>query len=142
MIATAWAAFVAWLGPKGVRIAWIVIVALIALALAFGLGRCGDRSEDIATQIEQSNKSGEAFQDATADAIGRIGDRTVTEGAIDDAVEQVKDEIGDAKSPDDIRRALLDSLCGQPSHRDDPACGVRKTDPVRMVNPVTGRANP
>lgn len=80
-------------------------------------------------QIKQSNANAEAFGDAAEDAANRIGDRAATESTIDNAVEQVKDKIGNAKSPTAIRNAVLDSLCRKPSHRDDPACAVQPPDP-------------
>lgn len=102
---------------------------LLAVLIAFGLGKCSDRSDDIEEQIKQSNANAEAFGDAAEDAANRIGDRAATESTIDNAVEQVKDKIGNAKSPTAIRNAVLDSLCRKPSHSDDPACAVQPPDP-------------
>ena len=102
---------------------------LLALLIAFGFGKCSDRSDDITKQIEASNAATEAFGDAAADAANRVGDRTATDATIDAAVEQVKDKIGEAKTDTAIRDAVLDSLCRKPSHRDDPACAMRQADP-------------
>lgn len=104
-------------------------IILLVLLIAFGVGKCSDRSDDIAKQIEQSNATSEAFGDAAEDAANRVGDRTATDATIDAAVEQVKDKIGEAKTDTAVRNAVLDSLCRKPSHSDDPACTMRQVDP-------------
>lgn len=116
------------IGAKAARVVTIAGIVLLAVLIALLFGRCSDRSSDIEEQIKQSNASSEAFGEAAENAANLIGDRFATESDIDNAVEQVKDQIGNAKSPTAIRDAVLDSLCRKPSHRDDPACAVRAPD--------------
>ncbi len=120
---------VAKIGAKAAKVVTVAGIIFLALLIAFLFGKCSDRSPDIAKQVEQSNSSAEAFGDAAEDAANMIGDRFATETDIDNAVEQVKDDIGNAKSPAAIRDAVLDSLCRKPSHRDDPACAVQPPNP-------------
>lgn len=117
------------IGAKAARVVMIVGIVLLAAFIAFVFGRCSDRSGDIEEQIKQSNSSTEAYGDAVENAANRIGDRTATDRDIDNAVEQVKDKIGNAKDPAAVRDAVIDSLCRKPSHRDDPACAMQPIDP-------------
>lgn len=120
---------IAKIGAKAARAVIVAGIIMLALLIAFMFGKCSDRSDDIATQIKQSNSSAEAYGDAVENAANRIGDRTATDRDIDNAVEQVKDKIGNAKDPAAVRDAVIDSLCRKPSHRDDPACAMQPIDP-------------
>lgn len=122
----------AWLiGKVGQRLAAPLFyggIILIALIIAFTLGRCGKEDDTVQKQIDQSNANAEAFGEAVEGAVDIIDNRNINDATVDNAVEQVKDKIGNAKSPVAIRDAVLDSLCRKPSHRDDPACTMRPPD--------------
>lgn len=104
---------------------WIVIgvAALALIGVIFALGRCG--RPDAVRQAEQTTRSGEATADAAEVALNVLEGRTATDSEIDRAVGVAMMEIDNATDPAAVRTAVLDSLCGQPEYRDDPACPVR-----------------
>jgi len=111
-------------GPKLARPALALIIGLIVLSLFLTVRAC-TRDTTAERQAEQTNASGDAIANAAADAIETIENRTVTEKAVDDAVAATTKDIADAPDPDHVRAAVLAGVCGQPSHRNDPACKVR-----------------
>lgn len=113
-------------------VVWALLIGLVLLAV-FALGRCG--GDDPTPQVEQGNRSSEAVADAAQDAISTLEDRVATEQAIDRAVAAAVVKIDDAVTPDAVRDAVLESICGEASHRNDPACTTSAE--TRMVNPVT-----
>jgi hypothetical protein len=122
-----------WLATKvGAKLAKPVLFGgmfLLVIAAVFLLGRCtGNDNEDVAAQVEQTNRSGEAIADAAEMAIDDIGEQTATEAVIDQAVEEATREIDRAESADAVRAAVIAGLCGQREHRDDPACQVQQPD--------------
>jgi hypothetical protein len=119
----------AFLATKAGKIVGGVLGILLVLGLVYALGKCSDSDADVAAQVEQTNRSGEAVANAAEMAIDKIGDRTLTDGVVDQAVAEVTQEIGHAESVDAVRGAVIDGMCGQPEFRNDPACRVRQTDP-------------
>lgn len=117
------------LGTKAGKIGAGVLGVLLLGVLIFALGRCTGGNDDVAAQVEQTNRSGEAAADAAEMAIDTLEDRTVTDAAIDAAVTKATQEIENAETVDAVRSAVIDSLCGQTAHRNDPACRVQPTNP-------------
>lgn len=111
--------------PREAVIALIGIVAVILLVLVVKCSGDGGK----AAQAEQGNKSSEALGDAAVEAIDLLQNRTATEATIDAAVERTTDDIRKADDVDAVRAAVIAGVCGQASHRDDPACQVRGVDP-------------
>lgn len=103
----------------------IALAALILLGGTFALGRCTGGNTQAEKQAEQTVASGDAVSKAAAAAIGTIGNRNATDQDVDQAVAQIQGKIGNAQSVDDIRGTVIAGLCGQKSHRDDPACKVQ-----------------
>ncbi len=100
------------------------VLALLLFGLIMTVKACGvDRTAE--RQAEQTTKSGQAITAAASDAIQIIGDRAASDKTIDAAVNDATKGIHDAKSVDDIRRAVIDGVCGQAAHRNDPACRMR-----------------
>lgn len=106
---------------KPVLFGMIAVVILIAM---FAIARCSpDRT--VQRQTEQTTASGEAIANAAQEAVQTITNRTATERDIDRATAQAMKEIDHAESADTVRDAVIAGLCGQASHRNDPACTVR-----------------
>ena len=112
------------------RPVWIGAAVLALLGSVFVLGRCsaGDGS-DAGEQARQTTRSGEAIAGAAQDAISTLEGREATEKEIDRAVADATKEIDNAKDAAAVRDAVLDALCVQDSHRDDPACVMRAAHP-------------
>jgi len=110
-------------GEKLARPVFFGLLAILAL-IVLSIGYCSlHRSDDSAAkQAEQTSRSGEAISNAAGIAIETIGNRTATDDTIDAATENATKSIDNAQSVDDVRAAVLAGVCGQPSHRDDPAC--------------------
>lgn len=126
MIGAAWAAFKLSRAFKPM----IGIVAVIALlGLVFALGRCSGGDDVAVQQAEQTSRSGAAITNAAQAAIATIGNRTVTENSVDDAVGEAITEINNADDINAIRDAVLISVCGQPQHSRDSACRVQPISP-------------
>lgn len=102
---------------------------LFVIGAVFLLGRCTGGDDDVAAQVEQTNRSGEAISNAAEMAIDKIGDRAVTEASIDAAVNETVKEIDRAESADAIHDAVVRRLCVHAEHRNDPACQLRQADP-------------
>jgi hypothetical protein len=103
-------------------LAGLVIVVMVVAGLAI---RSCTRDNTAQRQAEQTTASGDAYANAAENAIDTIGNRVVTERDIDNAINNVQQEILNAQDPAAIRSAVLDSVCRSPSHRNDPACAVR-----------------
>lgn len=102
---------------------YIAIGALVAiLAILFIIWV---RKPEPDEQMKQDVKSAEAISNAAQGAIATIGNRTATDAVIDEATDRALRNINDAQDILDMRRAVLDGVCGQASHRDDPACDMR-----------------
>lgn len=126
MLGAAWAAFKISRAFKPV----LGIAAVVAiLGLVFMLGKCSGGNDGEAAQAEQTSRSGAAITEAAQAAIATIGNRTVTENSVDDAVGEAITEINNADDINAIRDTVLVSVCGQASHRNDPACRVQPTTP-------------
>lgn len=119
----------AFLATKIGKFSAIGLGIALLLAAVFLLGKCDNDDDQIKAQVEQTNRSGEAISAAAEMAIDKLEDRTVTDSAVNAAVDQVKQEIGNAQSADAIRDAVVGGLCGQAEHRSDPACVVRQAAP-------------
>lgn len=112
-------------GQKLAKPAFFVLMAIVLGGALFLLGRCKGDNDEVVAQIEQTNRSGEAIANAAEMAIEKLDDRTVTDAAVDQAVASTVQEIGRAESADAVRDAVIDGLCREPQHRNDPACAVR-----------------
>jgi hypothetical protein len=99
-----------------------LVVALVLLAVILSVGSCGRRS---APQIAQSAAGAQAANAAGAAAVQTASSVAAAEASSDEATRLTVKEIDNAQNPDDVRRAVLDRLCKQPSHRLDAACRVR-----------------
>lgn len=117
-----------WLISKaGGRALLFVGGILLGLTIVMLVSQCSrPKAGDVA---KQANRSAAAYGEAVGNAVNTIDNRYVIESDMNEAVKQVKGEIGDAKSPSAIRNAILDSLCKKPAHRDDPACAVQPSNP-------------
>lgn len=117
----------AWIAAiVGERFARPVFYGLIVAAIfvaGFTVARCTKRPDT--SQAEQTSKSGDAIANAAASAIETIGNRTVSDVAVDRATVQATKGIDDAQDVDAVRRAVLDGVCNQAAHSRDPACAVR-----------------
>lgn len=102
----------------------VIFIGVLILITA----KCGRIDHTAERQAEQTTRSGEAITAAATDAIQIIGDRAASDRTVDDAVTTAMKGIDDAKSVDDIRRAVVSSLCQQAAHSGDPACRVRQAD--------------
>lgn len=98
--------------------------AILIAIIAFTLAKCSE-DHTAERQAEQTTKSGEAFANSATTAIEIIGNRTVTDATVDQAVADTQRNINDAENPDLLRGAVIDRVCRSPSHRSDPACAVR-----------------
>lgn len=101
----------------------LTILACLLLFSALGLlARCDRTAQE---QARQTNRSGDAINAAASQAVKSIGDRATTERTIDDATREATDIISEASNPVAIREGVLNAVCSQQSHRNDPACGNR-----------------
>lgn len=116
-------------GERAAKPVLIGLVVLLIFGVGFGLAKCTGGDDTAQRQAEQTTASGEAIADAAKDAVETITNRTVTEADIDRATDQAIRNIEHATDPDSVRDAVLDGVCGQPSHRNDPACKVRRSNP-------------
>lgn len=112
-------------GERAAKPVFYGLIVLLIFGVGFGLAKCTGRDDTAQRQAEQTTASGEAIADAAKDAVGTITNRAVTEDDIDRATDQAMKDIGNAADPDSVRDAVLDGVCGQTSHRNDPACAVR-----------------
>lgn len=105
---------------------WIALGAFVALlfGVTLLLTQCGG-NDDAAKQAQQTSKSGAAINAAASDAVNTITNRNATEDTIDQGLAAATEAIHNAKDTDTVRNAVLDSVCKQASHRNDPACRVR-----------------
>lgn len=113
-------------GEKLARPVFFGLLALLALAI-LSIGYCAlhHRDNTAQKQAEQTSRSGEATSNAAAAAIATIGNRTATDADIDAATANATKGIDNAQNLDDVRGAVLVGVCGQASHRNDPACRVQ-----------------
>lgn len=107
---------------------WPVAAIVVLVGVLLIVTQCG-HDDTAEQQVQQTNRSGEAAANAAEMAIDTLETRMITEHELDMAVQQAAEEIGDAQSVDAIRDIVLDSVCGQPSHRADPACRVQPVNP-------------
>ncbi len=109
------------------RMILIGVAAIFLLLMVFGLVRAcsGDTTRKEAAQADQTVKSGDAIANAAQDAVGTVMNRTEAERAIDAATTELKEEIGNAQNPADLRTAVARNVCVRAEYRNDPACAVR-----------------
>jgi low affinity Fe/Cu permease len=112
-------------GQRAAKPVFFGLLAVLLLGTMFLLGKCSNDDDEIAAQVEQTNRSGEAVANAAEMAIDKLEDRTVTDQAIDQAVASTTQEIGRAETADAVRAAVIAGVCDEPEHRHDPACRVR-----------------
>lgn len=112
-------------GERAARIVAFAIVVLVTLAIIALVVRCSPRDDTAQRQADQTTRSSDAIAGAAANAIETIDNRTVTEADVDAAVDQTVKDIQNAPNDDAVRAAVLAGVCGQASHRNDPACTVR-----------------
>jgi len=99
------------------------IIVLLLATVILGVGSCGRRDT---SQIEQSAASAEAANAAGAAAVNTAASVAADEIVSDARTRQTVKEIDNAETPDAVRSAVLGRLCGQETHRLDPACRVRR----------------
>lgn len=101
---------------------WIMagLGILIVISLALSLSQCNDHGES--EQVKQSKASAEAISEAAKNAIEVVQTQQANEQTINDAVEQTKGDIKDAKSVEAIRASVIAGLCSRPSFQHDPSC--------------------
>lgn len=112
-------------GQRAAKPVFFGLLIVVLLGGMFLLGKCSNEDDAIQAQVEQTNRSGEAISNAAEMAIDKVENRTVTDQVIDQAVASTLQEIDRAETADDVRAAVVAGLCGQPEHRNDPACRVR-----------------
>lgn len=112
-------------GPKTAKPVLIGLILLVLFGGGFALAKCTGGNDAAEAQAEQTTRSGEAIANAAEAAVETIGNRAVTEREIDQATMNVMEQIENAQDPAIIRDAVRNSVCGKPSHRNDPACAVR-----------------
>lgn len=112
-------------GERAAKPVFIGLVVLLIFGVGFGLAKCSGRDDTAQRQAEQTSASGDAIANAAQDAVQTITNRTVTDRDVDQATDEAMKDIGNAVDPDSVRDAVLDGVCGQASHRNDPACKVR-----------------
>lgn len=122
MILSVFARFV---GPRFALPVAIAVAAILLLGGTFAVGRCTRGNPQAERQAEQTNASAGAVADAAADAIDIIGQRQVNDQIVDESIKEATKGIDNAKTVDAVRNAVLDSVCEQSAHRDDPACKLR-----------------
>jgi len=98
--------------------------ALVLLVLILSVGKCG-RDRTAERQAEQTSRSGAAAAQAGAEAVQIVTSQAAGEAAADRDTAQTVGVIHEATDADAVRRAVLERLCKQDSHRLDPACRVR-----------------
>lgn len=113
----------AWfIANKRLAIGGAILAVLLAVILPLTMCHHDNTAEK---QAEQTNRSGEAIAAAASGAIETIGNRTVTEQNVDNAVNVATENINNAQDATAVRNAVIAGVCGQSSHRHDPACRVR-----------------
>lgn len=120
--------FTGLVGAKFAMPAALVSAAILG-SLIFGIILWSCSGDDAAEQqAEQTTASSEAIADSAQDAIEAIDANNDADAEIDEVVEVAEEEISNAKSADDVRDAVLDSLCGRPGFGNDPSCQLREPD--------------
>jgi len=112
------------IGERFARPAIFGFVLILVFIAVFSIARCS-RDDTAQRQAEQTTQSSDAIANAAEVAIGTIENRTVTEKDIDHATAIAEFEINEAADAATVRAAVLGGVCGQTSHRNDPACAVR-----------------
>lgn len=105
---------------------WVLsaLIIIVLTIMLLSLTQC-DRDNKEAVQAQQTTRSTEAVASAAANAVAALEDRTITERAIDDAVQTATKEINDAQSTEEVYAAVKSALCGRAAYVNDPACRVR-----------------
>lgn len=112
-------------GPKLARPVAFGLLAALVLLMIFVVVRCQPRDTTAQQQAQQTTRSSDAIADAASGAIATIENRTITDADIDAATDAAVEDIANAQDPVAVRSAVLDRVCRQASHRNDPACAVR-----------------
>jgi hypothetical protein len=103
----------------------LIFGLMLLLLIVSGTVYSCTRPDDAAEQARQTTLSGEAIANAADNAVETVDNRAVTESDIDNAARTAMEEVGNATDLDSMRNAVLDGVCGQSSHYNDPACRVR-----------------
>lgn len=117
--------FVSIVGERAAKPFAIGSAIILIVGATLLLSHCLGGNHAAERQAEQTSASGSAIAAAGANAVETVTNRASSDRAADIATEQTNKEIANASDPDAQRRALLRRLCQKPSHRLDPACGVR-----------------
>ncbi len=120
---TAW--LIPLVGEKAAKPVFYGVLILLLVGAGFTLAKCIGGNPQAVKQAEQTSKSGDAIADAAKEAVDTLEGQQATEQNIDAAVAAAQREIENADDPDAIRAVVLRSVCGQASHRADPACQMR-----------------
>lgn len=110
-------------GVRWAKPALIGLAVVLVLAAVFALRSCG--GNQAAKQTEQTTRSGEAIANSAAGALGKYGAAVGNETTRAADVVQTNREISNATSRDAQRNAVLDRVCREKGHRNDPACKLR-----------------
>lgn len=106
--------------------AWIIAGLVLLIILGASLTMCSSGgNKQAAEQAKQTTNSGEAIADAAQDAVANIESNRITNEDIDAAVRETQENLDHAEDPDAVRAAVIAGVCGNPAHRNDPACKVR-----------------
>jgi hypothetical protein len=109
------------MAPDMKKVAFYIAVAAVIVIALVVLVRCtGSRGD----QAKQNNASSEAFTNAVEVGVATVENRTATDREIDRATAVAMLEIDNAANTDDVRNAVVASLCGRQEYRNDPACGL------------------
>jgi hypothetical protein len=100
------------------------IVAFIAV-VSFTLAKCTGGDDTAELQAEQTTRSGDAIANAAENAVEVVTKSAATDQTIDRSTAVAQKEIDNAQTPLAVRNAVLDGVCKQKSHRNDPACALR-----------------
>ena len=116
-------------GEKAAKPVLFGAFALLLIIATLIVTKSCSNDRAVQEQADQTNRSGEAIADAAQSAIATIGNRTATDKVVDQAVATAQGNIDNAQDANAVRNAVLDSVCGSPAHRNDPACSMRGPDP-------------
>lgn len=87
------------------------------------------RKPDPKHQADQTAASAEAIASAATNAVNTVTGRMTADQEIDAATALALKEIDNAQDIDAVRAAVISAVCLRDSHRHDPACQLRPSDP-------------
>lgn len=102
------------------RLITILAVIVFIVVCFVLLTRCNRGNEP--TPEEAASVTAEALGNAASMAVDTLGNRTATDREIDRATSIAMLEIDNAADADDVRNAVIASLCERAEYVADPAC--------------------